>query len=98
MQAQFDDYIATFVNTLRAIEVTSGDGGALSMNDGIGHVHDMLRPAVQGAPKVMFVGNGGSAGIAGHMAIDFAKNGGIRSVTFNDASALTCLANDLGYE
>jgi D-sedoheptulose 7-phosphate isomerase len=46
----------------------------------------------------MFIGNGGSAGIAGHMAIDFAKNGGIRAVTFNDASSLTCLANDLGYD
>ena len=46
----------------------------------------------------MFVGNGGSAGIAGHLAIDFAKNGGVRAVTFNDASSLTCLGNDLGYE
>ena len=44
------------------------------------------------------IGNGGSAGIAGHMAIDFAKNGGVRSVTFNDASSLTCLGNDLGYD
>jgi len=28
--------------------------------------------------KLMFVGNGGSAGIASHMAIDFSKNGGCR--------------------
>jgi D-sedoheptulose 7-phosphate isomerase len=47
---------------------------------------------------VMFVGNGGSAGIAGHLAIDFAKNGGVRAVTFNDPSSLTCLGNDLGYD
>jgi D-sedoheptulose 7-phosphate isomerase len=46
----------------------------------------------------MFVGNGGSAGIAGHLAIDFAKNGGVRAVTFNDPSSLTCLGNDLGYD
>ena len=26
------------------------------------------------------------------------KNGGIRSLAFNDSSALTCLGNDLGYE
>src|SRR3954462_10643746 len=32
------------------------------------------------------------------MAIDYAKNGGVRSVTFNDASSLTCLGNDLGYD
>jgi D-sedoheptulose 7-phosphate isomerase len=46
----------------------------------------------------MFVGNGGSAGIASHLAIDFSKNGGLRSLAFNDSSALTCLGNDLGYE
>jgi D-sedoheptulose 7-phosphate isomerase len=48
--------------------------------------------------KIIFVGNGGSAGIASHLAIDFSKNGGLRSLAFNDASALTCLGNDLGYE
>src|SRR6185295_3206162 len=45
-----------------------------------------------------FVGNGGSAGICSHLAIDFSKNGGLRSLAFNDPSALTCLGNDLGYE
>jgi D-sedoheptulose 7-phosphate isomerase len=48
--------------------------------------------------KIIFVGNGGSAGIASHLAIDFSKNGGLRALAFNDASALTCLGNDLGYE
>ena len=47
---------------------------------------------------VMFVGNGGSASIASHMAIDFSKCGGVRSICFNDGSSLTCLGNDLGYE
>jgi D-sedoheptulose 7-phosphate isomerase len=48
--------------------------------------------------KLMFIGNGGSAAIASHMAADFSKTGNLRSVAFNDASALTCLGNDLGYE
>ena len=48
--------------------------------------------------KLGFIGNGGSAGIASHMAIDYSKNGNIRSQAFNDPSALTCLGNDLGYE
>ena len=46
----------------------------------------------------MFIGNGGSATIASHMAIDFSKNGGMRALAFNDGAALTCLGNDLGYE
>lgn len=48
--------------------------------------------------KVMFIGNGGSAGIADHMAEDFTKAGGMRSVTFNNGALLTCLANDYSFE
>ena len=47
--------------------------------------------------KVMFIGNGGSAGIASHMAIDYSKNGRTPALAFNDGAALTCLSNDLGY-
>ena len=32
------------------------------------------------------------------MAIDYSKNGNLRSQAFNDPAALTCLGNDLGYE
>ena len=46
----------------------------------------------------MFIGNGGSAGIAGHLAIDFTKNGGLRAMAFNDPMALTCVGNVLGYD
>ena len=48
--------------------------------------------------KLIFIGNGGSAAIASHMAVDYSKNGHMRSIAFNDAPTLTCLANDFGYE
>ena len=48
--------------------------------------------------KVVFAGNGGSAAIASHCAVDFTKNAGIRSVNFNEADLITCFANDYGYE
>jgi D-sedoheptulose 7-phosphate isomerase len=54
------------------------------------------RKAARG--KVVFAGNGGSSAIASHCATDFSKNAGIRSVNFGDASLITCLANDYGYE
>ena len=46
--------------------------------------------------KLIFVGNGGSAAIASHMAVDFTKACGIRSVNFNEADLLTCFSNDYG--
>lgn len=57
-----------------------------------------IRATHESGNKIMFIGNGGSAGIASHMAIDYSKNGGMRSTAFNDGAALTCLGNDLGYE
>ena len=98
MSNSFADYVKTFFEALSSTAVTDRHGTALTVDDGIARVHDIMRRIARGTGKVMFVGNGGSAGIAGHLAIDFAKNGGVRSVTFNDASSLTCLGNDLGYD
>src|SRR5690348_4344548 len=94
----FSDYTDAFQATLNGTEASDAAGRALAIDDAIAKVHEAFRRIVRGPNKVMFIGNGGSAGIAGHMAIDYAKNGGVRSLTFNDASSLTCLGNDLGYE
>lgn len=48
--------------------------------------------------KLMFAGNGASAAIAAHGAVDFTKQGGVRAVTFNEADLITCFANDYGYD
>jgi D-sedoheptulose 7-phosphate isomerase len=48
--------------------------------------------------KIIIVGNGGSAAMASHVAVDLTKNAGIRSVNFNEADLLTCFSNDFGYE
>ena len=44
-----------------------------------------------------FIGNGGSAAIASHMATDFSNKAGISALALNDLSALTCVSNDYGY-
>jgi D-sedoheptulose 7-phosphate isomerase len=48
--------------------------------------------------KMMFMGNGASAAISAHGAVDFTKQGGVRGVTFNEADLITCFANDFGYD
>ena len=48
--------------------------------------------------KVIFVGNGGSAAIASHCAVDLTKNAEIRAINFNEADLITCFGNDYGYE
>lgn len=48
--------------------------------------------------KMMFAGNGASASISEHGAVDFTKQGGVRAVTFHDPNLMTCFANDFGYD
>ena len=46
--------------------------------------------------KLIFVGNGASAAIASHAALDFTKQGNIRAITFHDPSIITAYVNDFG--
>jgi len=48
--------------------------------------------------KIFIIGNGGSAAIASHAAVDFTKTANIPAQTFNESSLLTCFSNDYGYE
>ena len=36
--------------------------------------------------------------MASHVAVDFTKQGNIRTVNFNEADLITCFANDYGYD
>ena len=48
--------------------------------------------------RVIVVGNGGSAAIASHIAIDLNNAAKIKALNLNDPSLITCYANDYGYE
>jgi D-sedoheptulose 7-phosphate isomerase len=57
----------------------------------------MARKVKYGGYKLMFIGNGGSAAIASHMAIDWSKNADVPALAFNDSAALTAIGNDKGF-
>lgn len=59
---------------------------------------EMLRKVKSNGNKVLVAGNGASASIASHISVDFTKQGGVRTVNFNEANLITCFANDYGYE
>ena len=61
-------------------------------------IKDLFYTASQNRKKVIFVGNGGSAAMASHCAVDLTKNAKIRAINFNEADLITCLSNDRGYE
>lgn len=48
--------------------------------------------------RVFFVGNGGSAAVAMHMATDFQKNGKFATFGPGDCSLMSCYGNDYGFD
>lgn len=80
------------------VEVTVGGGARLTLDEGLGRTVELMERRCARGGKLVFIGNGGSAAIASHQAVDYWKNGGLRALAFNDASLLTCISNDYGYE
>ena len=70
----------------------------LSHRDGLATLLSWLVECRSRGNKVMFIGNGGSAAICSHMAIDFMNAGKMRAMDFNGGPLITCLANDYGFE
>ena len=83
----FSEYFDTMHSSLSSVDTSK-----------LAEAAEIIWECSQLGKKVMVVGNGGSAAMASHVAVDLTKAAGIRAVTFNDADLLTCFANDYGYE
>jgi D-sedoheptulose 7-phosphate isomerase len=97
MKEAIKTYFKEMTGLMNSI-VVSTDKNTMDLYQGIEASCRLIQAIANKNKKVLFIGNGGSAAIASHMAVDFWKNGGIRATSFNDSSLLTCLSNDCGYE
>ncbi len=79
-------------------KVTGADGTAMTLPEGLHRAVLKIQDIDRKKLSVILIGNGGSAAIASHQAVDLWKNGGIKAFAFNDASLLTCIGNDYGYD
>jgi len=94
------EYFDELKRTLGSISVTDDSGESIPMDLALGTLVAEFESAAlaPGMAKIVLVGNGGSSAIASHVATDYMKNGGFRTYSFADATLITCLANDFGYE
>ena len=83
----FSQYFETIFQELKSIDSTELEQSAA-----------MVHRTHQSGKKIILAGNGGSAAMASHVAVDFTKAAGIRAINFNEADLITCFANDYGYE
>ena len=92
------DYFETIAGGLRRMAATDRAGAAVSPADAVARWVAMTRATHDRAGQLYIIGNGGSAGMASHMAADACKNGHLRAMAFNDAALLTATSNDLAYD
>lgn len=79
-------------------DIEKRGGKVIELADAISHLIRLLSENQANRKKLMFIGNGGSAGIAMHALADYANAGGFKTVDFYNPALLTCMANDYGYE
>ncbi|WP_028466533.1 SIS domain-containing protein [Nisaea denitrificans] len=90
------DYFETLARLTREASVTDDAGSQKTLSDGFADFLAQGRAAHDAGNKLIFVGNGASASMASHYALDLTKNGGIRSLAITDHAMLTALTNDIG--
>jgi D-sedoheptulose 7-phosphate isomerase len=61
-------------------------------------VQDLITQYGLQKARIFFIGNGGSAAVASHMAADWAKAGGFATFGPGDTAAMSCYGNDFGFE
>lgn len=87
MSEFFNDYFNLLDNGNRSIEYSK-----------LTSISETIINVSNAGGTIFIIGNGGSAAIASHAAVDLTKAANIPATTFNESSILTCFANDYGYE
>lgn len=95
----FMDYVDNLYDLIKKAECTGSEGMQIFENiQATEKVIEFLVKCKTTDKKIIWIGNGGSAAIAAHSSIDYANTAQIKSICFTDASWLTCLSNDYGYQ
>jgi D-sedoheptulose 7-phosphate isomerase len=94
----FSDYATTLFSRLQSVVATDEREKVLEIQAAFDRWRHLTTAAHDGGHAHYFIGNGASATMASHMALDCAKNAGIRALAFNDPASLTALGNDVGFD
>ena len=94
----FKNYTNSIHHSISSIEVSDFSDTCLSPQAGFEKLceYSSLVKSING--QQIFIGNGASSSFSQHMALDWSKNGGVRSSSLDSACMITALSNDLAFE
>lgn len=90
--------LAQFNLILKQCKITNRQNNALTIENGLAAVAKVIAGVRQNSSAMYVIGNGGSAGIAGHVVTDLINAVGLRAYTLHEPSLITCMSNDYGYD
>jgi D-sedoheptulose 7-phosphate isomerase len=93
-----ENYTFAFTAALAALEVTNGEGTSLDPDEAFSNLCETIGALRESGRKQFMCGNGASATLSNHMALDWSKNAGVTTMSFSDSAILTAVGNDIGYE
>jgi D-sedoheptulose 7-phosphate isomerase len=79
-------------------QVTLKNGETLPLPEAVSSVHRFFQSVKKEGRNIYLVGNGGSAGIVSHHAVDLVNVVKAPAVALVEPGLLTCIGNDYGYE
>jgi len=91
-------YFQAISRALESAQASLADRAPIELESAFARLCSLALRLRETGGVLYFVGNGGSAMMSGHMAEDFCKNAGVRSMAFNDAAFLTAVGNDTSFE
>jgi D-sedoheptulose 7-phosphate isomerase len=98
MKHYFESYREQIGEALAGTLITRQPAQTLDLSEGFDLAIDWFRQTHSDWGTIYFCGNGASAAMASHMALDWAKCAQVKSLCFNDLVSLTAFGNDTGFD
>lgn len=90
-------WIKQLYDAMLMTEVSDRIAATMPLQTGLDTFRLCAKCTHNGEGKLVFVGNGGAASAASHLAVDFCLHD-IRAIALNDMAAITSHANDFGVD
>ena len=98
MDQFWSNYTQSMTKALDCVIATDRAGDELEIERAFDLLCEWAVGLQRSGGTLHLAGNGASACMASHLAVDWTKNAGVRALAYNDVAFLTAIGNDLGYE
>ena len=96
MSSFLSQKVNSFFKVLESAQCSSAKRH-LDLESGLHQLFQLIKEMKEKG-NIFIIGNGGSAAVASHAAIDLRNVCKVSAFALNDPATLTCLSNDYGYE